>query len=65
MTGRGLADAMREHFASYGVTDVEIRLVAHTEDHLDATTNELQQRLRNGRDPFVAGPMNDRWAQVR
>lgn len=51
MTDRGLADAMREHFASYGVTDVEIRVVAHTKDHLVATAEELQKRLLNARDP--------------
>ncbi len=51
MTDRGLADAMREHFASYGVTDVEIRVVAHTKDHLTAIAEQLQQRLRNARDP--------------
>lgn len=51
MTDRGLAEAMREHFASYGVTDVETRIVAHTEDYLDATAEELQQRLRNAREP--------------
>lgn len=50
MTDRRLADAMREHFADYGVSDVEIRIVAHTKEHLDAVAEELQRRLRESRD---------------
>lgn len=51
MTDRRLADAMIEHFAGHGVSDVEIRIVRPTNRHLDATAEALQQRLRDSRDP--------------
>lgn len=51
MTDRRNADAMRDHFASYGVSDIDIRIVQHTNHHLDATAEDMQRRLRNARKP--------------
>lgn len=36
MTDHGLAEAMREHYASHGVPDVDIRIVPHTQRPLEA-----------------------------
>jgi hypothetical protein len=51
MTDRRLADAMGEHFASYGVSDIEIRIVRYTNRQLDATAEEMQRRLINAHSP--------------
>lgn len=49
MTDRSLTDEMRDHFASYGVTDLKIRIAQRTDRHLDATAEDMQRRLHNSR----------------
>lgn len=44
MTDPGRAEAMRRHFASYGVDNIDIQIFEHTKRHLDATAKQLQRR---------------------
>lgn len=49
LTSRHLAGAMAEHFAGYGIDDVETRIVAHTDTQLEAIATALQRRLAASR----------------
>jgi hypothetical protein len=51
LTSRSHVDAMVAHFASYGVSDIETRVVAHSDEQLAATARDMQRRLAESRSP--------------
>jgi hypothetical protein len=51
MTDHSQADAMRAHFTSYGVSDIEIKIVPHAKQALDTMAEGMQRRLRKSRNP--------------
>lgn len=51
LTDSSRSEPMREHFASYGVDNIDIQVVEHTKQYLDVTTKEMQRRLSNSAKP--------------
>lgn len=51
MTDQSRAEDMRNHFASYGISDIGLQIVKHTERQLTATAKAMQRRLLKSRTP--------------